>query len=548
MNKHVNIMKLRITFFLLLCSLSNLFGQHDIKYLKSIELKYPSDGYAYSDLKGAILLGQYYHHLHLYSTTGELLSKDTFTSTMTASYIDTVAVTTKIVNSREKWGVITNKGEVLFPFKYDEIKHFIFDHTSGKKGKTNYVLGIDGSEKKVNEKIFDMEFVMPNVATFRYRDGGNYNLVDSNGEIIPLESSFSTFTNSRKNSEDNSVILVQFGEYEDWMLNSKGKLIAKGKVGSGVFYDDYIQIDGNRTNRAHIFKLNGKSINTGRYSEISYFGNGKYTICKKKVGKTEMCGVLNRKFKSVIPCKYSSLRTTNVNDYFVFSEKGKNYWSVKYGLIDINENVLIKPNYSEINVVSENFVMVKEEDTWKWLDMSKRKVLAKKLVRRVPSLFQLHPHKNLEHLKLFAAQKKYIDGVSIYDEAGEIISGESLYKSVTYFWEHGALVCENEQGGSYFLMDEQGKILLRDMKKIRSFDYNFEDVFKNRKNLKGSNLIFFLKNDRYGIAKFDGTILIEEKYKNPPILRDGKYIWFLEGKEAHIYEIIPDGSLRFFDE
>lgn len=196
----------------------------------------------------------------------------------------------------------------------------------------------------------------------------------------------------------------------------------------------------------------------------------------------------------------------------------------KYGLIDFNGNIVLKPKYDEINGLDYN-----------------------------------------EGLLLVKKNEKYgvinIKGAILVKEKYDIIQSDGYYEEENGYKKSGFIVGKRTDSGyKYGYIDCNGKKILdnkyNQIERIQNtnkgddiylvaFENGRAGFYKNNKNIIkhdyedvgyeiNNNCLILQKNSKQGIADFEGNIIIDIQYDN--IFISGKYINAQKGENIDIYD------------
>lgn len=262
------------------------------------------------------------------------------------------------------FGLINIKGDTLIPFKYSSLE-FINDSTikaididnnanllkfpSLAKITTNEVNYIDKIGYSQNSQQF---IIGKNVTIDEYGRpvGGIYGLTDINGSII-ADISYSEI------EEINGYYICNYPEFNGYdLLDNKGQILVKQATSIQRVTDTLfiIQNDG----VVSLYNLLRKSSNllngVVQYSLPEYFYNQVIIGIKDKNDKW---GAINNVGDWLIKPQYCDA-IGNISNYLIVAKcEGITY---KYGVIDLNNNIIIPFEYESINEDNSEYNCVKE--------------------------------------------------------------------------------------------------------------------------------------------------------------------------------------------
>lgn len=511
-----------------------LTAQQSLKKIKTVQFEIETDGKTYREMEGTVLAGNYYNHLKLFSSKGNLISKDVFTSTMTAAFIDSVAIMTKEIDNQTKWGIISKDGEVIIPFKYDKIDHIKFQHVCGKIKDDYYFLGLDGSQTKIKEKVYHAIFVAPKTAACQTKQNGLYGLKDYKGNEIKVDEKFELYSFNEPWIKD--VFPIQLKSFEHNLMTNDGKILLSKNYDVINLFGDYFHVDDFDNYKESIYDLDGAPVSVEKYKHISPFDDGMnsstthLSIFERKVnGKTKK-GVINKNFEEVVPPKYEELQFGYKDENLIFATES-NGFKTKKGIVDYKGNIILEPNYQTILFLSQNDVMLYDGEFYQWMNLDTKKVVDKKF----------HPQshcftvkeKDVKNLKVMGGHLTRSQGCSVVNNIGDVILDDDLHNSINYYPSKGYLRCRQVENGEYYIFDDNGnQVFGGDISQLGNIEFVSDD-----KKIIYSDFLYFQKDKKFGVVKFDGQVIIEPTYLHAPKVVGGKYLWFISGKKADIFEL-----------
>lgn len=287
-----------------------------------------------------------------------------------------------------------------------------------------------------------------------------------------------------------------------------------------------------------IMRKDGKIITRGKYKFDSVgwiyecFENGCIKVCDKATG---LMGIMNENGEMVIDAKYYSIEK--------FDEKGMAIASVqmegnKYGVVDKSGNVVIPFKFDYIRRCNHDELFVAG------LNEYSKDPNADKVVSRIC--------------------------YGLIDRKGNVVLPIE-YEDIESFDKYGFIKTRYERGWKQGLVNDKGKVILEikyrdiyiynDGEYIRAvddndskgywFDKEGNNIFPEYDHVRiasqtGVELLIPVKDNKEGLAKYDGTIIFESIYDNVEptakgglimLEKDGKTLWAKSNgeiiKDAH---------------
>ncbi|MBR3003276.1 MAG: WG repeat-containing protein [Clostridia bacterium] len=351
-----------------------------------------------------------------------------------------------VVSQNGKYGVINIKGINLVPINYETIN--ADGYYDGKNySKSGYKVGI------------------------RTKEGYRYGYINSDGDEI-LSTDFNEITRVNDIKDENSLYLLaskngQYGIYKgkEQILNNEYQSINYNKD-NNIFILE-------RSKKFGIANIDGKIIIDVKYVQIDI--TGKYIYVKDQDGKTE---VLNSQGKIVNMSKDISKLSTADGKYTIVIKDEDN--KTLYGIEDASEHELVKPQYSYIeNLFDEYFIASNSDGNVGVID-SKGNV---KVELKYNSI------QEIKDTKLIQAKLKDEQSTHIYSSKMEKIAE---MKNAIITETEGYIKANNEEEVIY--ISKEGK-------KVDN-----KTVYKNNK------MFAIEKNGKWGYEDQNGNIKVECKY------------------------------------
>ena len=270
-------------------------------------------------------------------------------------------------------GVIDRSGNILIEPTYEEIR-------IPNPEKAVFVCYVENDSKVLNQNNEEMfseyELVEPirlkNVesdlmyekSVLKYYQNGKYGLIDFEGKQItePIYDSIDSLP-----YKEGELLVSQEGK--TGVINIKGNLMVDISYGSievdGYYKDEnkykyagYItSITTNEGYRYGYVNYKGQKVLENEYNEISRINDidddeNAYLIS----AKNGQYGVIKNK-EQILNNEYQSIRYDGTNNLFVIEK------SRKFGVADINGNVIIEPTYNQIDITGAYLYAQNEQGT-----------------------------------------------------------------------------------------------------------------------------------------------------------------------------------------
>ncbi len=214
-----------------------------------------------------------------------------------------------------KYGVINKKNEIIIPFDYKKIKaipHLFVVNKAGLWGALNV----------------------------------------KNETIIPIK-----FKKIQDWETDQTLVLAQDTLKKWGIFTKKGEVICAPIFDYGHLAASENYISGLSNGRPLSINYKGKKQRRLKM-KVSKFYNKNTAIAR---GKNKLYGLINQDYKWIIKPKYKALSYTAAaqKKQVVLFMKDE-----KWGLMDLDENVLLKPTYEVVDFITENILAVSDDGQW----------------------------------------------------------------------------------------------------------------------------------------------------------------------------------------
>jgi hypothetical protein len=381
-------------------------------------------------------------------------------------------------DSKEKWGVMSTKGEVILAAKYDYPLNS-WDVNSEFITNLNRKFGILSNDfKQVVEFKYDGIRFLRNDAGV----GNNYG--------------FEITQNNKKgfiNRQFKEVIKPEYQQIEDkgrfftvqqndkyGFVNPEGKKITEPLFDEkGDFYGAFIILSKNQ--KKGVLKIDGTEIIPFIYDDIkpSYrvTENAPWTFI---VTLNEKKGIINDKNKIIIPLEYEIIDLQgSYSDEFMVQNKGLK------GIVSISNTVNIPPLYNTLTIFyigNKNYYKVEKNHKY-GIVSSKNEIV-------IPFIYDDMGPGFIDGLLNIKQNEKW----GFVNEKGDIILPIN-YTSVSHFENGLSIVKIGEKKGA---IDRTGKIII---------EPKYEEI-----TIKSGNFFITRLNGKYGAVERSGTIVVEPKY------------------------------------
>ena len=259
-----------------------------------------------------------------------------------------------------KWGYLNEQGEIIIPFDYKQLGEFINGKVSAQKVRHirdnyKYEDGVChrhyrpwGCLNEQGEVIIPFKYQELEITNrgIKVKEGGKWSYLNEHGEVVtPWELGDSTNENievKRYNKWENSNF-----QYEEIQPLTDGKIKArKGYENWGVLNE------------------HGEVILPFQYGEITSCIKGNIIARKKQ---SDLWGVLNEAGEEVIPFEYISIKNILKEKFACWKyvrEPGNMFSYVCCGMIDEYGKIIIPFEYSKIEEFTTNKVKVCKNSKW----------------------------------------------------------------------------------------------------------------------------------------------------------------------------------------
>ena len=407
------------------------------------------------------------------------------------------------VYNDNKWGVISNTGEIVLECKYENMI-IIPD-----KSKDVFVVveGMDYDTENYTTKIIDRE--------------GNQ-IINGYTDAMPLENSNST----ESWYENNILRFSNNGKYG--LIDFNGKMIENSEYDSievvpGIKNVLYIEKDGKK---GIVNEATGETIIEPIYTEISLCTDNQENgyIVKDENNKY---GLITADKKQLLECKYDEIKHVASDTYYCVKEKNKlevvntlgqvildkNFDDIaelnadnfviikdgKYGVISVSGEKIIEPKYEDIKFAFQNNFIIKENGKYGIIDSSGT-------IKIVPA------YTNISYVKeanFFEAERE--------DLKTDIINAEFTIVLPSI------IISELSLDGGF--------IRIREDQEYKYYNFKLEEI--TNKDVLTTNTLFLVKKfGKYGYENKKGELIVDciyddareqNEYGYCAVNKDGKW-------------------------
>lgn len=289
-------------------------------------------------------------------------------------------------------------------------------------------------------------------------------------------------------------------------------------------------------------------------TSLGDFNNG-YAIIKAKNGGKNLCGVINKQGKLVIPCEYYNINKNDISEnLIVLYSREDNYTRVFF---DINGESIIPSQYVKASPFSEGLaaVQTKEDEkthSWRYIDKQGNTVISPIEGVMGVGAFQ----DGIAEVCVYDRTND-CEAFKLIDKQGNVIVSEKPYMCCGY--SNGLFVVRNEKKGSergkYGVMNKSGVMIVptqykyislpsegllvvenvsgktgyMDMEGKVKIDFQFDDAFSF---VDGIALI--KQNGKIGYIDKEGRIIIPCRYEDASEFSEGLAAVCINGKWGYI--------------
>lgn len=406
---------------------------------------------------------------------------------------------------------------------------------------------IKNSDKKVEVK---------NYSYYTAYENGKFGVINNDGETV-IEPSYDEMIAIPNNSKPIFICTYDVddvtGTYKTKAINEKNEEILTGydtieaidnfDSEQNIWYEDNV-LRVSKDGKYGIIDFNGQEVLPCEYDEIAALKGTSNNFIVKKDGNV---GLVNEKGQTIINTEYKDILTLKEgykNEYIIVNSDNK------YGLISTSGTVLIEPTYEEVKYLeSSNLFAVKQDNTWKLMDLSEKKIIIDKgyedfveaksdnIIVKKNGKYGVTTKAKEEKIAPQYEDLKY--AFSIYyiakkDGKYGIINldnktvKEFEYKTMTYV-ENGGFIQADKTDTETVIFDnnlgqrvtgivseinaDKGYIKIYTNNEYKYYNFKLEE--KSSSDLLTSNTLFLSKKDgKYGYVDKTGKVIVDYIYED----------------------------------
>jgi hypothetical protein len=413
----------------------------------------------------------------------------------------------------DRWGLLSNKGEILVEPKYIS-RIYLNRQDKYATVRTDDGVGVINIKGKEIVPPFYLDVrIGPNTQNtkFAFRTDKGWGWMDSLGNVV-IEPQFEeigyAFRNGRMSVRingksgwiDTTGNFIIEPKYLQTAAFNNNHAFAKTETGwlmidtlgrpltEPIYYDFYNDTDGNIAVKTVVgwgwIDSTGKEIIKPQYNAAFNFIQGNSLV---KEGDSW------------------SFIDTNGHELNLLANElfGENYYGnsisnifhvrkyEKRGLLDSVGNILIYPKYKSISRDSLGFLVHTQDDLWGWTDEQGKVIIEPKYLYA-------------QQFRLGKTKIRTASGEGYINTKGKIII-PPIYKEISGFYQGTAIITtENGEG----LIDTTGKIMLQP---------KYQQV--NRYNANG--LAVIVEDSKWGLINRQGKVIVKPQYDNISYFRNG---------------------------
>lgn len=294
-----------------------------------------------------------------------------------------------IVQKDKLYGCIDKLGKEVLSFQYNEIiiwdNELIIINKDSKKGVFNTLLKKEVVSCQYNEISIDSK------QNIKVQRDNLWGVFDKTGkEIISCK-----YTNEL-NFDRNIAVGQISGKYE--LIDNKGVvLVSATNEAIRVFNNELYWI--NKNDKWELYKSNGKKVKTAQYDNIAEYSDSDDFFV---VSIENLEGVLDKKGKEIISCKYENIEPTQ---NYIVAEKNK-----LKGVLDKKGKEIIPFKYDFIKEINQNLFKVEKGSQYGIIDKTGKEI--------IPCTHKTILARDFKDGKAFICSD---EGCSIINEKGEKI-------------------------------------------------------------------------------------------------------------------------------
>ena len=293
------------------------------------------------------------------------------------------------IQKNRLYGCIDKTGKDILPIKYDSIIIFnselIIIKKEGNRGIFNVLLNKEVLPCQYDEVSIDTK------QNIKVQKNGLWGIFDKNGkEIAPCKYI------QEPNFDKGLAVGELSGRYE--LINPKGEILVHAtEEAIKIFNEELYWIKKN--DKWELYKINGKRIKKAQYDDISEYNDSNDFFVVRIGNQT---GVLDKKGKEVVACKYDKIELTQ---NYIVAEKNK-----LKGVLDKKGKEMIPFKYDFIKELNQNLFKIEINSQYGIIDKAGTEI--------IPCIHKTILIRDFKDGKAFICSD---EGCSIINEKGEKI-------------------------------------------------------------------------------------------------------------------------------
>lgn len=393
-----------------------------------------------------------------------------------------IATTYHALYAENKWGILDSKGNTVIEPMYQEMlivlnsKRDVFLCTYDVNEETGeYKTKVINKDNK--EIYTDYENVEPlenydsngnawyETDLIKVRKDGKYGLIDIDGKQV-LSIEYDKIETLK--GLENSILVTKDGKVG--LVNNSGATIISPEYSQIKKFDNdykkgYITIDSNK--KYGLVSYAGSTILENKYEKIDSVGGENYFVIEEKGNQK----IIDKTEKVVLEKGYDKISQLNSDGFVFIKDK-------KYGFMDYDGNVLVKPEYQSLKEINTGILRAEKDNKIGLVDL-----------------------KNKEKLK-FTYKDIYYE-----ESAGFYVAEDEKYNSSIIDTDFKVKLT----GILSEINKENGYMKLKIGEEYKYYNFKFEE--KDIKEVLTSNTLFVsIKDGKYGFVDKEGNVVVDYIY------------------------------------
>lgn len=382
----------------------------------------------------------------------------------------------------DKWGIIDSTGNTVIEPMYQEMiivlnnrkDVFLCTYDVNEETGEYKTKAINRKNEEIYTKYDKIEPLENYDASgnawyekdiLKVQKDGKYGLIDIDGkEILSLDyEKIETLKGL-----ENSILVTKDGKVG--LVNKSGATIINAEYSKILKFDEdytkgYITI--NNENKYGLVSYAGSTILENKYEKIyAIYGENNFVISEN--GRQV---VINAKGEKILTDGFDKIKQINSDGVVFVKDK-------KYGFMDFDKKVLIKPEYQDLKELNAGILKAKKDNKYGIVDLE-----------------------NKEKIKFNYSDLYYEQSAGFYVAEDEKYNSEILDTDLNV--KLSGIISEINKDSGYM------KLKINDEYKYYNFKFEEKDV----KDILSTNNIFVSKKDgKYGFVDRDGNVVVDYIY------------------------------------